>query len=90
MILTEFPDILTIVIRQLEVRMCWNHGYKKPLVHYDASVDQDCSIVAMNETGKIMFAWPGKTFRVFSIFVCARSKHALPPNRFFVTRLNWF
>lgn len=25
MILTEFPDILTIVIRQLEVRMCLNH-----------------------------------------------------------------
>lgn len=48
MILTEFPDILTIVIRQLEVRMCWNHGYKKPVV----PTEQDCSIVSVKKIGK--------------------------------------
>jgi len=45
MILTEFPDILTIVIRQLEVRMHWDHGYKKPVVDYDVPAEQECAIV---------------------------------------------
>ena len=62
--------------------MCWNHGYKKPVVDYDVPVEQDCSIVSVNKTGKIMLAWPAKTF-VFLVSLFVINLNLLTPKQVF-------